>query len=56
MKTYIVQFDEERITKGIEEIAKVANVKPEEFIAGVVALQVAPNSKTAQKLHPEHAS
>ena len=53
MKTYIVQFDEDRVVQEIEETAKVAHVTPEEFIAGLVARTVAPHSKTARQFFPE---
>jgi hypothetical protein len=53
MKIYQIKIDEEAVAKGVEETARIARAKPEDFIAWIVARAVAPQSNLAQKLYPE---
>ena len=53
MKNYTIKFDEELISHELEETAKAQNVTPEEFVVGLVARTLAPQSDTAQKFYPD---
>ena len=53
MKTYTIKFDEELVKQELEETAKAQNVTPEEFVVGLVARTLAPQSDTAQKFYPD---
>jgi len=53
VKTYIIKFDEELVIQELEETAKAQGVTQEEFIVGLVARTLAPQSDTAQKFYPD---
>jgi hypothetical protein len=51
--TYIIKIDETMVSKELEETAKVQGVTPEDFVVGLVARTLAPQSETAQKFYPD---
>ena len=53
MTTYIIKIDEDLVSQELEETAKAQNVTPEEFVVGLIARTLAPQSKTAQKFYPD---
>jgi len=54
--TYIIQIDETLVSQELEETAKAQGVTPEEFVVGLTARTLAPQSKTAQKFYPDRMS
>lgn len=53
MTTYIIKIDEDLVSEELEETAKAQSVTTEEFIVGLVARTLAPQSDTAQKFYPD---
>jgi hypothetical protein len=53
VKTYAIKFDEDLIRQELEETAEAQHVNPEEFVVGLVASTLAPQSDTAQKFYPD---